>query len=103
MNVKNTYFCFILVEYGSFQHSQPSFFFFEHNRKPHELVKKVITDEFLKTCVAATNPHGEDDEEFTRLYLDDIPEDESGCALVRVTVHKGVSILPFQNHPPPHY
>ena len=30
---------------------------------------------------AATNAHGKDDEEFTRLYPDGIPEDESGCVL----------------------
>ena len=27
MNVKNTYFCFILVEYDSFQHGEPNVFF----------------------------------------------------------------------------
>lgn len=74
LNVKNTYFCFILVEYGSFQHGKPSAFL-EHNTKSHELVEKVITDEFLSTCVAAANSHGEDDEEFFRLYPYGIPED----------------------------
>ena len=74
--------CFILVEYRSFHHGEPSVFL-EHNRKPHELVDKVITVEFLNTCVAATNNNGEDDEEFTRLYPDGIPEDESGCALLK--------------------
>ena len=54
--------------------------FLEHNTKPHELVEKVTTDEFLNTCVAATNAHGEDDEECTRLYPDGILEDESGRA-----------------------
>ena len=55
----------------------------EHNTKPHELVEKVITDKFLNTCVAATNAHREEDEEFTKLYPDDIPEDESGRALLK--------------------
>ena len=72
MNVNNSYFCFILVEYSSFHHT-----------KPRELVEKVNTDEFLNTCVAATNDHGEDDEEFTRIYLGGIPEDESGRALLK--------------------
>ena len=82
MNVKNTCCCLILVEYGSFHHGKPSVFL-EHNTKPHELVEKVITDEFLNTCNAATNAHGEDDEQFTRLYPDSIPKDESGRALLK--------------------
>ena len=53
----------------------------EHSTKPQELVKKVIADEFLNNCIAATNARGKDDEEFTRPYPDGIPEDESGCAL----------------------
>ena len=32
---------------------------------------------------AATNAHGKDDEEFTRLYPDGIPEEESGCVLLK--------------------
>ena len=55
----------------------------DHNTKPHEQVEKVITDEFQNTCVPATNAHGEDNEEFTRLYPDGIPEDESGRALLK--------------------
>ena len=69
-------------KYGSFHHGEPSVFW-EHNTKPHELVEKAITNEFLNTCVAATNAYGEDDEEFTRLYPDGIPEDESGRALLK--------------------
>ena len=59
MNVKNTYFCFILVEYRSFHHGEPSIFWGQ-NTKLHELVEKVITDEFLNTGVAATNAHSDD-------------------------------------------
>ena len=55
----------------------------DHNTKSHELVQKVITDQFLNTCVAATNAHDEDDEEFTRFYPDGILEDESGRALLK--------------------
>ena len=97
MNVKNTYFCFILVEYRSFHHGEPSIFWGQ-NTKPHELVEKVITDEFLNTCVAATNAHGEDNEEFTRLYPDGIPEDESGRALLRayLAIEWHLSLLGFK-------
>ena len=72
---------FILVEYGNFHHGEPRIFL-KHNSEPHELVQKVITDEFLDTCVAATNAHREDDEEFTSLYPDGIPTEESGSALL---------------------
>ena len=82
MNVKNTYFCFILVEYVSFQHGEPSVFL-EHNTKPQELLEKVITDKSLNACVTATNARDKDDEEFTRSYPDGIPEDESGRALLK--------------------
>ena len=97
MNVKNTYFCFILVEYDSFHHGDPSVFL-EHNTKPHELVKKVIKDEFLKTCVAATNAHGEDNEEYTRFYPDCIPEDESGRALLKafLAIEWHLSLLAYK-------
>ena len=56
----------------------------ENNTKPRELVEIVITNEFLNTCIAATYAHGEDDEEFIRLYPDGIPEDESVRALLKV-------------------
>ena len=82
MNVKNTYFCFILVEYVSFQYGEPSVFL-EHNTKPQELLEKVITDKSLNACVTATNDRDKDDEEFTRSYPDGIPEDESGRALLK--------------------
>ena len=56
----------------------------ELNTKPHELVKRVNTDEFLHTCVSATNAHvsatnahGKDDEEFNRVYSNAIHEDKS--------------------------
>ena len=65
MNVNNTYFCFIFVEYGNFHYGEPSVFL-EHNTKPQELIKKVITDKFLETYVATTSAQGEVDEEFTR-------------------------------------
>ena len=98
MIVKNTYFRFILVEYGSFQHGKPSAFL-EHNTKSHELVEKVITDEFLNTCIAVTNAHGEDDEEFTRIYPDGIPEDEPGRALLKayLAIECHLSLLGYKS------
>ena len=71
--IENTYLCFIFVEYGTFQHSELSDFL-EPNTKPHELVEKVITYEFLNTYIAAINAHK--DEEFARLYPDGISKDE---------------------------
>ena len=58
--------------------------FIEHNTKPYKLVQKVITDKFLDTCIAGPNAHGEDDVDFTSLYSDGIPEDESRHALLKV-------------------
>ena len=54
MNVNNTYFCFIFVEYGNFHHGEPGIFL-KHNTKPQELIKKVIADKFLETYVATTS------------------------------------------------
>ena len=58
----------------------------EQHTKPYKLVEKVITDEFLNTCIAATNAQGKDDEEFSRLYPDSIPEDESGRELLKAYI-----------------
>ena len=58
-------------------------FFLERNTKLHEPIEKVMSDEFLDTFVAATNAHGENDEEFTSLYRNGISEDESGCELLK--------------------
>ena len=80
MNVNNTYFCFILIEYGNFNHGDPSVFRAQYKatRIGGKNLRKLISGH----CVAATNTCDEDDEEFTSLYPGGIPEDESGCALL---------------------
>ena len=80
MNVRNTYFRFVLVEYSSFQHGEPSVFW-SSIQNHMSWLKKSSKMNFGSLFFAATNAHGKDDEEFTRLYPDGIPEDESGCVL----------------------
>ena len=71
MNVRNTYFRFVLAEYSSFQHGEPSVFWSAIQNHMNWL-KKPSKMNFGTLFFAATNAHGKDDEEFTRLYPDGI-------------------------------
>ena len=71
-----------MEEYGKFHHGEPSLFL-PPDTKPHEIVERIITEEFLDTCLVATNRHGEEDENFVKIFPEGIPVDEGGRALLK--------------------
>ena len=70
------------LECGTFHPGKPNVQILE-DPKPHEVVEMVITDEILDNCIIATNSHGQEDAEFTKIFPNGISDGQKGGALIK--------------------
>ena len=65
----------LILEYGTFHSGKPNVFL-SGNLKPHEVVEMVITNYVLDNCITATNAHWKEGEEFTKIFPQEIFDNE---------------------------
>ena len=55
---------------------------FEDETKPHEIIERIMDDEFIKICIDATNEHGASDQRYLDM-IHEIGKDEKGISFMR--------------------